>query len=227
MTGALGRSFSGRDGLGCPEWSHEANAGKQCLGLVDLTVRLDQRGGGRKYRRDRGKCPIRANRAARRHRPDLANDMSRPARWPQRGMASGCSSLARPPTRWRLLTPLWPRSFNASRWTHARWDWPCRRMGQGFMSPAPDRPARFACIDVARASQRIVKRIPAGHTAMAPVLSPDDRRLYVCNRFDNDVSIIELSSGRELRRVRVEREPVAAALTPRREPAVGGQSSAS
>ena len=75
--------------------------------------------------------------------------------------------------------------------------------------------ASASCVvDVAGAGQRIVKRIPAGHTAMAPVLSPDDKRLYVCNRFDNDVSAIELSSGRELRRVRVEREPVAAALTP-------------
>ena len=76
-------------------------------------------------------------------------------------------------------------------------------------------PASTICvINVAGARPRIVNRIPAGHTAMAPVLSPDDKRLYVCNRFDNDVSVIELSSGRELKRLRVEREPVAAALTP-------------
>ncbi len=74
--------------------------------------------------------------------------------------------------------------------------------------------SRVCVIDVAAARPRIVKRIPAGHTAMAPLLSPDDKRLYVCNRFDNDVSVIDLSAARELKRVRVEREPVAAALTP-------------
>jgi YVTN family beta-propeller protein len=69
-------------------------------------------------------------------------------------------------------------------------------------------------VDVAANQPRIVKRIPAGHTAMAPLLSPDDKRLYVCNRFDNDVAIIDLATGSELKRVRVDREPVAAALTP-------------
>ena len=76
-------------------------------------------------------------------------------------------------------------------------------------------PASTVCVvDVAAAQPRIVQRIPTGHTAMAPLLSPDDKRLYVCNRFDNDVSVIDLPTGRELKRVRVEREPVAAALTP-------------
>jgi YVTN family beta-propeller protein len=57
-------------------------------------------------------------------------------------------------------------------------------------------------------------RIAAGHTASAPVLHPDGRRLFVCNRFDNDVSVIDLADGRELRRVQAVREPIAAALTP-------------
>jgi YVTN family beta-propeller protein len=50
--------------------------------------------------------------------------------------------------------------------------------------------------------------LPAGHTAMGPVLSPDGKTLYVCNRFNNDVSVIDLVSGRELRRIGVQREPV-------------------
>lgn len=54
----------------------------------------------------------------------------------------------------------------------------------------------------------------AGHTAMAPVLSPDGLRLYVCNRFNNSVEVIDTQTGRELGRVGVDREPVAAALTP-------------
>jgi YVTN family beta-propeller protein len=76
-------------------------------------------------------------------------------------------------------------------------------------------PASTICvIDVATDRPRVIQRIPAGHTAMAPVLSPDGKTLYVCNRFDNDVSIIDLATGRELKRVRVDREPVSAALTP-------------
>ena len=38
--------------------------------------------------------------------------------------------------------------------------------------------------------------------------------MYVCNRFDNDVAVIDLATGREVRRVEVVREPVAAAVTP-------------
>jgi YVTN family beta-propeller protein len=60
---------------------------------------------------------------------------------------------------------------------------------------------------------RVVETIPAGHTAMAPVISPDGKRLYVCNRFNNDVSVIDLTAKKQLCRVAVEREPVAAAIT--------------
>jgi cytochrome c peroxidase len=48
---------------------------------------------------------------------------------------------------------------------------------------------------------------------MAPVLSQDSAALYVCNRFDNDVSVIELGAKKEARRIAVQREPVAADLT--------------
>ncbi len=57
-------------------------------------------------------------------------------------------------------------------------------------------------------------RIPAGHSATGPTLSPDGRRLYVCNRFNNDLSVIDLPAGKESARVPVVREPVAAAATP-------------
>ena len=59
-----------------------------------------------------------------------------------------------------------------------------------------------------------IGRVRVGHTAMAPVMSPDGRTLYVCNRFDNAVSFIDLASLRETHRVSVVREPVAAALSP-------------
>src|SRR5205823_654798 len=55
--------------------------------------------------------------------------------------------------------------------------------------------------------------IPAGHTAMAPVLSPDGKTLYVCNRFDNEVAFVDLAAKKTIKRVKVPREPVAAAVT--------------
>lgn len=53
-----------------------------------------------------------------------------------------------------------------------------------------------------------------GHTPNAPVLSPDGRTLYICNRFNNNVAVVDVSSGDTLARIPVLREPVAAALTP-------------
>jgi len=60
---------------------------------------------------------------------------------------------------------------------------------------------------------KVTALLTAGHTAKAPVLSPDGNTLFVCNQFDDDVSVLELASGKELRRIPVRREPVAAAIT--------------
>lgn len=60
----------------------------------------------------------------------------------------------------------------------------------------------------------ILQTIPVGHSPCAPVLSPDEKKLYVCNQFSNDISIIDLNSGRTIQRVPVIREPVAAVLSP-------------
>jgi len=59
-----------------------------------------------------------------------------------------------------------------------------------------------------------IRQIPVGHTPGGLALSKDGHRMYVCNRFDNTVSVVDLASGREERRLAVTREPVAAALTP-------------
>ena len=64
------------------------------------------------------------------------------------------------------------------------------------------------------ATGQTVASIAAGHTAMGPAVSPDGQRLYVCNRFGNDVSVIDLAAGAEAARVKAVREPVAAAFTP-------------
>ena len=37
-----------------------------------------------------------------------------------------------------------------------------------------------------------------GHTAMAPVFSPNGRWLYVCNRFENSVSVLDVMTGAAL-----------------------------
>ena len=61
---------------------------------------------------------------------------------------------------------------------------------------------------------------------MAPVLSPDGKTLFVCNRFNNDISVLDLETGKEQCRIPVQREPVAAALTPRRAVSARGESPA-
>ncbi len=73
-------------------------------------------------------------------------------------------------------------------------------------------PESKVCI-VNVAKRKIVETIPAGHTAMAPVLSPDGKTLYVCSRFNNSISVIDLVSRKETRRIPVQREPVAADIT--------------
>ncbi|NQU23770.1 MAG: cell surface protein [Candidatus Nealsonbacteria bacterium] len=64
------------------------------------------------------------------------------------------------------------------------------------------------------ATGKLLRSIPAGHTATGAAISPDGKRLYVCNRFDNDVSVIDLAPGGKATRVKAVREPVAAAVTP-------------
>jgi YVTN family beta-propeller protein len=73
-------------------------------------------------------------------------------------------------------------------------------------------PESMVCV-VDTTSARITAQIPAGHTAMGPVLSPDGRTLFVCNRFNDDVAFIDLATRKTTRRVKVAREPVAAAIT--------------
>jgi len=53
----------------------------------------------------------------------------------------------------------------------------------------------------------------AGHTLMSPVLSHDNKMLYVCSRFQNAVLALDAATGRIIRRSAVLREPVAAVLT--------------
>ncbi|WP_197231248.1 cytochrome c peroxidase [Novipirellula artificiosorum] len=63
-------------------------------------------------------------------------------------------------------------------------------------------------------SGSLVGEIKTGHTPMSPIVSPDGKRLYVCNRFDDDVSMIDLESGETMARIAVLREPIVASITP-------------
>ena len=60
---------------------------------------------------------------------------------------------------------------------------------------------------------KLIGTVTIGHTAQSPVLSLDGKSLYVCNQFNNDVSVIDLAAQRETARIPVPREPVAADLT--------------
>jgi YVTN family beta-propeller protein len=71
--------------------------------------------------------------------------------------------------------------------------------------------SRICVIDLL--TGKIVDQIPGGHTSTAPVIAPNDQTLFVCNRFNNDISVIDLQAKTETRRIPVKREPVAAALT--------------
>ena len=52
-------------------------------------------------------------------------------------------------------------------------------------------------------SGKTLRTVSVGHTAVSPVLSKDGSRLFVCNRFDDDVAVIDMVSGTQLARVRV------------------------
>ena len=61
---------------------------------------------------------------------------------------------------------------------------------------------------------KIINTLSTGHTPTAPVLSSNGKTLYVCNRFDNNVSVFDLASRKQITRIPVQREPVAATITP-------------
>ncbi len=59
----------------------------------------------------------------------------------------------------------------------------------------------------------VTATIAVGHTPGGPALSRDGRTLYVCNRYNNNVSVIDVAALKETTRIAVSREPVAAQLS--------------
>lgn len=70
---------------------------------------------------------------------------------------------------------------------------------------------RVCSVDIA--SGKLTQTIPVGHGATGPTISPDGKTLYVCNRFNNNVAVVDLKS-REIALIPTLREPLAAAVTP-------------
>ena len=62
-------------------------------------------------------------------------------------------------------------------------------------------------------SGRVGPILPVGHGATGPAISPDGKMLYVCNRFDNDVAVVDLRA-KKIALVPTTREPFAAAAAP-------------
>ncbi len=60
---------------------------------------------------------------------------------------------------------------------------------------------------------KIVETHPAGFFASSPVLAPDGKHLYVCNRFEDSVTIHDLTRQTPPVRMAVPRQPVALAVT--------------
>ena len=59
----------------------------------------------------------------------------------------------------------------------------------------------------------VIETLAAGHTPNAPVLSRDGARLFVCNRFNNSISIHDLKTKAVIATIAASREPVAARLS--------------
>ncbi|MDR2439893.1 MAG: hypothetical protein LBE12_11055 [Planctomycetaceae bacterium] len=60
---------------------------------------------------------------------------------------------------------------------------------------------------------QVIREAAAGHTPMGPVITPDGKKLFICNRFNNDVSEYDLPELKFVRRIKVIREPRGAVVT--------------
>lgn len=62
-------------------------------------------------------------------------------------------------------------------------------------------------------SGEIVAEFPAGHSPCSPIISPDEKTLYVCDQFGNSVLVIDFEGKKISSAIPVSREPVGAALS--------------
>ncbi|MBD3265361.1 hypothetical protein GF373_01715 [bacterium] len=62
-------------------------------------------------------------------------------------------------------------------------------------------------------TNHVASQIQLGSGSRAPVVRSNGERVYVCNQFDNTLSIIDVEQHEEIKRIAIGREPYAAALT--------------
>jgi len=72
-------------------------------------------------------------------------------------------------------------------------------------------PGRLLMVDAK--SGAVLKDCPAGHSPRSPVISKDGARVFVCNRFEDEVLVIDPASGKITGKFPVLREPIAAVLS--------------
>ena len=84
--------------------------------------------------------------------------------------------------------------------------------GTRLFVTSPSAASRVFVVDVRTGA--ISGEMPAGHTALSPVLGRNGTTLSVCSRFDNVVRVFDLETRSERERIPMSREPISAALTP-------------
>ncbi len=62
-------------------------------------------------------------------------------------------------------------------------------------------------------TEKIFGSVKVGLGACSPVVRNDDQRIYVCNRFENSVSVVDPEARQEVARFAADREPQAAVLS--------------
>lgn len=75
------------------------------------------------------------------------------------------------------------------------------------------RPSGIVCV-LDAASGVLIDKFSAGHSAIAPLLSPDGSVLYVCNQFENCVTVYNATTYKVMKKIYVAREPVDIDITP-------------
>jgi YVTN family beta-propeller protein len=74
-------------------------------------------------------------------------------------------------------------------------------------------PEGYVCV-INESTGKIDRKIKVGHNPRSPVLSPDGSKLFVCNQFNNNISVVDLVSSKDIKRINVVREPYCARITP-------------
>lgn len=62
--------------------------------------------------------------------------------------------------------------------------------------------------------KHVTRTIPVGNGAIAPVFSPSKNAVYIANQYEDDLSVVDLSSGKDVRRIKVLRQPMTMDITP-------------